>query len=401
MVPMIKVFGDSEWASRLLSWTAASCTLGIVWHFFRLRGIAVFATALFGFSRAHFAYTHEARPYTLIVLLALICVLYLLDRIERPRAWSSREVLSSIVILSALNYLHYCGVIFSFSVILSLLCFRRKLELTWRQWLAIVAGVQVSLLPWAEALSIHIRNKPAHLGDAPDALVEIYHRFTFFFLGRSLVATALFLVLGGVLALALWQKRPSRNSLLLAHSLWLFPLATTVFVLRYVMTGTFIQRYVFELLPGLYVAILLSWLELRRFHRASAYVLAAVFILFHVSVFADRKPWLTQFVNIQDREAAQAVLAARTPCKLVITSGFPVTAEYYFKRAGFGDLAVLKDGDVSLSMLQSNACPHLFYLTGAIKIDHSGQFLERLKQHYDLKHIFPFSGVEVMQWERH
>jgi uncharacterized membrane protein len=110
---VIRLFGDSEVALRLLSAIAGALTVPLAVLLFRALGagtrVAIIGAALLALSPLHLWYSQEARPYALLVCLgigALVCFLRGLAN-ESAWAWAGFALLASLAILT-----HLAGSVF-------------------------------------------------------------------------------------------------------------------------------------------------------------------------------------------------------------------------------------------------------------------------------------------------
>lgn len=123
----IKLINDSEFIVRLLSVVFSSLAAGFVFvlanKFFN-KTTAVISSFLFISSNILFFYSHEARAYSLVLLLSLISTYYYFCLKEN-------QVIKYVILLGLLNFLliytHYIsGIIIVFQTVLALLYFNKN-----------------------------------------------------------------------------------------------------------------------------------------------------------------------------------------------------------------------------------------------------------------------------------
>ena len=110
---VIRMFGGSDWALRLISAVAGTLTVPLAWLLVRdlSRSVSLAGTAalLLAVNPLHVWYSQEARPYALVVCLgtaALLCLARALDR-DHAGWWIGFAVLSAAAILC-----HVTGVVY-------------------------------------------------------------------------------------------------------------------------------------------------------------------------------------------------------------------------------------------------------------------------------------------------
>ncbi|MCD6327552.1 glycosyltransferase family 39 protein [bacterium] len=147
----IKVFGDSEVASRLLSALLGVCLVGavvIVGAALFRPAIGLIAGGMLALSPLAVFYSQEARMYTLAPLLAVISVYYCFLVTEKP----SRKAITGLIVFSAaMLYCQNYGVFVLGAECLYILS-RRKVRPDPRPMLALM-GVVAAYVPWLLVLS--------------------------------------------------------------------------------------------------------------------------------------------------------------------------------------------------------------------------------------------------------
>ncbi|MDT4966683.1 MAG: mannosyltransferase [Acidobacteriota bacterium] len=153
----LELFGDSEFASRLLSVLLGVLAILAMYKLAALmfdRTMGLFAALLLALSPFHIEFSQEARMYTMLTLLTLLSMYFLTRMLaEKP----GRVALAGYVISSALMmYTHVYSLfiiaaqnLFVFSLVfLSRDTFRR----IWKRWLIAQATLAVLFIPWLSVL---------------------------------------------------------------------------------------------------------------------------------------------------------------------------------------------------------------------------------------------------------
>lgn len=147
----IKIFGDSEFASRLPS--ALFGAFSVIMIFFvgkslYNRNVGIVAALLLAVSDFHIKYSQEARSYSLLALLALLSIYFFLKLIRSGNRWYLiGYVISSLLMI----YTHYYGFfilaaqnIFFFAYYLRN---KRLGEITLKKWIKLLVLLGVLYLP--------------------------------------------------------------------------------------------------------------------------------------------------------------------------------------------------------------------------------------------------------------
>lgn len=138
--------GDSElWMRGLSAILAVAATAAVYGLAARLYGrrVGLIAAFLFAINPMVVAYAHEARGYTLFLLLAVGATALLIRAIEgRPRAWLAYVVVASLAI-----YSHLFGALVVLAHGLAVIGVVPRSALPWRRLVAVAAGIAVLVSP--------------------------------------------------------------------------------------------------------------------------------------------------------------------------------------------------------------------------------------------------------------
>jgi uncharacterized membrane protein len=149
----MKLFGDSETSSRLLSALfgilAIPVTYKVAARMFD-RATGLLAAGVLALSRFHLEFSQEARMYSLLCLLSLLSFYYFLELLDGKK---SRVALAGYILASALMmYTH----VYSFFILAAqnlyllvlLFASRDIFRRVWKRWLLAQIALLVLFLPW-------------------------------------------------------------------------------------------------------------------------------------------------------------------------------------------------------------------------------------------------------------
>jgi mannosyltransferase len=176
---IIRRFGDSESALRLLSAVAGAVTVPLAALLFRALGagyrIAGIAAALLAINPLHLWYSQEARPYALLVCLgvgALVCFVRALET-KSALAWIGFGLLASLAILT-----HLAGLVFVLLAWLWWILTRPRQPLP-RGLLVSSAGILLAIAPFVYQLAQAVSQAQGK-GSPPRPLTGLEIPYTFF-----------------------------------------------------------------------------------------------------------------------------------------------------------------------------------------------------------------------------
>ncbi len=149
----IKAFGISTFSVRILSCVFSSIAIFFIFKigekFFNLR-IAFIASVIFTFSNYHMYFAHEARVYSLFMLLSTVSMFAFLTLLEQPK--NKKYIAVLIVSNILLVYAHFLGffiLLVQFLSLLTIVELRRKFL---KQYLIFTVIVLVFYLPYMSIL---------------------------------------------------------------------------------------------------------------------------------------------------------------------------------------------------------------------------------------------------------
>ncbi len=285
---------------------------------------ALAAAALLAFSPAHVYYSHEARSYTLTILLVLLSTYFFVGAVEdgRRRNW----VLWTVFGMAAF-YSHDFAALVLVAQAFSLL-FRKTPPETWKR--AWFCGLLIFLaaLP---GLTYVFRASPENLHFIwmPKATPKELWRLLQFFGGSGVkVWLALILWIAGLVSIARTRRRDTerfwRGMLVVSWAV----LPAVLAALISLRNPLFVQRYLIFSLPATILLAAIGMTELRRMYLGVALAVALCAMSIPAIVKEYHKPredW---------RAASKAILASAEPGDAVVFFPFytRVMLDYYRDR---------------------------------------------------------------------
>ena len=227
-----KAFGTSGVSLRMPSALFGIATVALLWRLGREwfdRGTGLTAAALLAVSPFHIAYSQEARHYSLVMLLLLLCVCAFVRMLRSGSAASQ----IALVITAALAMLTHTFALFTLAA-LNLFYFwrwarRGETGVPPRRWILLQAAILLLFGPWIGAtIEVARMGLPWLMHSTP------FHQAMMSYAGGVIPA----LVMAGLSAVAAviaWRRRDDRILLLALLVLLpvIGPLARNLFVPRY------------------------------------------------------------------------------------------------------------------------------------------------------------------------
>ncbi|MBI3520136.1 MAG: glycosyltransferase family 39 protein [Bacteroidetes bacterium] len=274
----IKLLNNSEFCSRLLSVLFVSFSGGIVFLFankYFNKVTAIVTSFLFLSSNVLFFYSHEARAYALVLLLALLSSYLYFSLKERP-------VIKTMILLGLINFLliytHYIsGLVIAFETILMFFCFEKKqkkyffystlisilftaIRFTKKQILLILAFNGSGKTFWLKKADIH----------------SLYTVLTSFFFNKTLVIPLILLIFIGIALLLKFKTKDSFFAVLYSFLVGIG--SVVVLFIMGTQTPIFLDRYLIFSIPFilLLIAYALSFIKIKMI----PIVLSVAFFMF-------------------------------------------------------------------------------------------------------------------------
>jgi uncharacterized membrane protein len=291
----IKLFGLSAFAVRLPSLLFSAFTAVYIFKIgkeFFSKQIGVIAALIFSFSSMQLYFAHEARVYTLFVLLTSICLYYFL------KIKNETFQLSALIALFAANFLliysHYFGF---FVVLMEAVC---MFFLESKKIYALMVMFTLLVLSYLPMLFIffHRYEIATKLGTwvAPPSITELYGNLNRFVNDRAIMLVLILLFLFYFLLLLRLKRLKeyfnsifkNRNVLILI--IWFVLPYLLMFALSY-KAPMFIDRYILYTSIPFYciIAVSIYYLPLKSIFKTAGLFLFLCIMLFTLQLNPDNK----------------------------------------------------------------------------------------------------------------
>lgn len=420
----MKLFGDSETASRLLSALfgilALPATYLIASRLFN-RATALLSTLLLALSRFHLEFSQEARMYSLLCLLGLLSFYFFIRLLEEKR---SRLALAGYIVVSALMmYTH----VYSFFILaaqnlylLTLLFVARDVfRRNWRRWIAAQVTLAILFLPWLSVQAQQFSRVQQGFW-----IPKLPPRLLLYTLTIYAGSSSLAWILAPLIAIALcagwkgWKEKTSaaptadesREGLhagrlkLYLLLLWLLCPILLPYIVSQFSSPIFLPKYTIAALPAFVILVARGILSL-RFHQLKIVV---CLLIVGLSLFV-LKNYYGSFKKDLWREAVAEFKTLARPDDLVLfhdQSG-EVPFEYYYRG---NDLVEKPFPDYNTKLEAENLADELKATTAGhariwLVLSHPNSLTplipQQLAQWYDApqEHI-TYPGVEMFLFEK-
>jgi uncharacterized membrane protein len=334
----IKIFGISPFSVRFLPMIFSVLTAYVIYkigiRFFN-KQIAIIASLLFTFSTVQYVFVHQARVYTLFVLLASLSIYAFLYLYQNPNKKISIFYLFLWNIL--LIYSHYFGIwipVIETVVFIFIPTVRKKIV---KPFLIAFAAIILTYLPF---ISVFLKQffGSASSGtwvqpvDFKDIFIQYYH----FFNGQVAAIIAAILLLY-YLILSINKKEVINIYSIITGSFFIIPF-TIMFIisLKYMPhpIPVFIERYIFFTTPALYLITAKAIDYCCKSTQIKA-IISAIVIFFFLLTFNPHKAetWTT-------KEEVEIVKQYKTPETIVYFTPpwYSLNFAYHYDKAIFSDI---------------------------------------------------------------
>jgi uncharacterized membrane protein len=424
----MKLFGDSEAATRLLSALFGILALPVIYKLAALmfdRSTGLLAAGLLALSRFHLEFSQEARMYSLLCLLCLLSVYYFLKLLEGKK---SRLALAGYIVATALMmYTH----VYSFFILaaenlylLTLLFASRDIfKRVWKRWLVAQAVLIILFLPW---LSVQMQqfSRVQHGFWIP----KLPPRLLLYTLTMYAGSNQLAWILSALIALAVlaswrgWkQEAPLAKSTsdksedksdqgllterlkLYLLLLWLLCPILLPYIVSQFSSPIFLPKYTIAALPAFSILAARGLLSL-RFHQLRMIV---VLLLIGFSL-VTLKNYFGSYKKDLWREAVASISSLTRPDDLVlfIDQSGKVPFEYYYKGPGlvekpFPDYNTKLDTGNLAEQLKASIEGHTrIWLVLSHPNELTPLIPQQLAQWYNTAEHITYPGVEMYLFEK-
>jgi uncharacterized membrane protein len=335
------LFGYTEWTARSLAALFGTlCVAGMYFLGKELQGkrLGLISAALLVANQYSIRYSHDARPYTMVWLLAILSYLYLIRTVKYLR---NKDAAIYTLLCIALIYTNYFAVLalFSQAVIVLLVGWKVKegRSRLFRVFCISAAAIAISYTPWYRYLFEQVGLKPSWLKPEQDGFLFFYY-YAFFGGERLLIPFLLFCPAAYIYSLYKQNafKLSSRvNNDQLGFFFIVCSISIPLIVLyAYSMLRTPVlqMRYVIVILPGMFVMVAYGLSAIGR----NAIIAACVAIFFAAAVYnvVYRHHFYSYPTEMQYRQAA-LFMAESDKRHPVLNQVNAWHMRYYMKKVGY------------------------------------------------------------------
>ncbi|MHB8842055.1 MAG: glycosyltransferase family 39 protein [Candidatus Aquicultor sp.] len=261
-------FGNSEFSARLLSASFSFFAIIVIYKLGTLlfnKEVGILGALLLAISPFNIHYAQEARPYSLLVLLALLSVYFFIKLLNRTGGISLGYILSSALLLYAHMFGSLVIVVENIFLLTTLLPHMRKLRsLQIKNWVFNQLLLIALFVPWIFFLlykllpQIHMRqgkNWPIPLPTA-QSILDTFVSFSGEPFVLVIFAGMIAILLAGIIDSGKNRKAAEDNDdrykvfLLL---IWLFVPVAVAFTVSRFSVPVFADKYLIEVSPALYL----------------------------------------------------------------------------------------------------------------------------------------------------
>ena len=277
----IKLFNDTEFTVRLLSVIFSSLAGGLLFllanKYFN-KVTAIVSSLLFISSNVLFYYSHEARAYSLVLLLTLISTYIYFNLKENP---SIKYVVLLGIINFLLIYTHYIvGLVLLFQTILMLFYFDKKQKKYFSISLLIVLGLTALRFTKKQFLLIVDFNSSSTVFWLKKSDVNFLKEVMSSFLFNNTISIIFSIIILMVISLVI-IKKTNKNQFYLVYSVCIGLGSIIILYLLGKFTPLFLDRYLIFTLPFLFILIAYGL----SFIKLSYIPISLIAILFLFSAF--------------------------------------------------------------------------------------------------------------------
>lgn len=284
----IKLFNDSEFTVRLLSVLFSSFSAGLLFLFsnqYYNKKTALISSLLYISSNFLFFYSHEARSYSLVVLLSLISSL-LFFRLKNNRSKLSIFLLGLVNFL--LIYTHYItGLILFFQFILAVFFFEKKSKI-WYLYSCIIAAALI-LIRFTQKQFLLIVDFNSSKGtfwlkkSDFSYLKEVLSEFLF---DQKLVILLLLII--SLSCIIPFYKKQFKNKFTLLYTFCLSIGSIAFLFLLGKITPIFLDRYLIFTVPFLFILLGYAISHLNSFISLPIIILFAGWNIYNIDYKTDK-----------------------------------------------------------------------------------------------------------------
>ncbi len=197
----IKLFGDSEAGTRLLSALAGTFSVYVIYllgkQLFSVKE-GILAAAILCISNQAIFYSQEARSFSLLLLSVLVCALLfqrILDDIKKTDSPNKNLKYSYIASCIFTMYVHYYGLLFIMLQTIATIIFFYSNKPKLFSFIKLYLIIYAFLLPWIPTLANQLHIKQFWI---PEPTIRMVAEYVFFVFNNSLLAAIIAVFIIGV-----------------------------------------------------------------------------------------------------------------------------------------------------------------------------------------------------------
>jgi mannosyltransferase len=339
----IKLFGISSFSVRFPSLVFSALTSVILFRignrFFDMK-TGITAALIFTFSTMHIYFSHEARVYSLFVLLTAWSLFLYLKMAERPERTKNYMLL--FIADALLIYSHYFGFFVVFVQLTGTLFVREKNQML-KKLLLVFLALLIAYIPNIVVFASRFHESIVGTWVTAPEIGQSYGFLNLFINGRyNMMVLLVMFILGGIILLS--QKKIlekikyfSENSFFKIILIWFVIPYFLMFIISFKLP-MFIDRYIlYTSIPFyLLIAVMLNYLFEKKSYRNIAILLVIACLIYTVNLNPDN--------NRRLKEAVEKVKELKKENDIVIIS--PDYADlgftYYYNISYFKDYDNIK-----------------------------------------------------------
>jgi 4-amino-4-deoxy-L-arabinose transferase-like glycosyltransferase len=252
------LFGIGEYAIRFSSVLFSALSAGMLYiisarNFNRATGLI--AVLFFTVCNDMYFYSHEARPYTLIMFLVLCSSYFFLSMLQKP-GWVNAFILG--VLNFGLIYTHYvCGIIIAIQISVALIYFNKALL----KFISVASGITIliALLRFTKkTIALVLHNEKSSFWIEKPTFRDLTDTLYSFFNGQDLFYIFLFAALVSLIYIArakAWKPVWATNKMNLTYVLFSGAGALLICFFVSLSMPLFVRRYLLFTAPFIFIAM--------------------------------------------------------------------------------------------------------------------------------------------------
>lgn len=330
----INIFGISAFSVRILPLFFSSLTAVFIYKLSNKLFnpiVALVASLVFTFSSYQYYYAHDARAYSLLLLLS-VCLVYVFIRLNEQN--NSKYQLLFVITGVLIAYTHYFGFVVWFVLFFnSVLFFRNKLKTI----IVLFTTAMACYLPQVLVFLQRTADSAQHGTWIEEgiSLESLYNKIVLFSNVPVAAVFCILLLIGGIVKFVIDKQDTNQNT---QHGIWLlitwfFIPFIALFLISY-KVPLFLDRYLIFITPAFY--ILVSYFAAELFNHKAIKTISTVLLLSVFLISINLNPTKKR----ESQQAVNYVKEHKTDSTLVIVCAhdFINNFTYYYDIKIFTDI---------------------------------------------------------------